>query len=64
MISMVEAMTHLEGGKEGPCVLTSVQTKVRGGGDLDEEDDGYYSIGEEKGQVTAEMAEWGVGEAG
>ena len=47
-------------------MLTSVLTKVRDGGDLDNEDDGCdsSSSSKEEGEVTAEMAERGVGEAG
>ena len=33
-------------------------------GDLEEEDDGYYSSSNDEGPVTAEMAARGVGEAG
>ena len=64
VVGMGEAMMHLEGGDEGLRALTGVLTKVRDGGDLDEEDNGYYSSSEDEGEVTAEMAARGVGEAG
>ena len=54
----------LEGGDEGLRVLSSVLQRVRDGGDLKEEDDGYYNSSEEEGPVTAEMAARGVGEVG
>ena len=62
MVGMAEAIMHLQGGEEGMRALTSVLTKVRDDGHLDEEDNGYYSSSEEEGEVTAEMAESGVGE--
>ena len=64
IVGMGEAMSELEGGDEGMRVLTSVLQKVRDGGDLDEEDDGYYSSSDDEGPVTGEMAARGVGEAG
>ena len=45
-------------------ILTEVLQRVRDGGDLEEEDDGYYNSSDDKGPVTAEMAARGVGEAG
>ena len=60
---MGEAVLRLECGEEGLDTLCSVLTKV-GEGDLDEEDDGYYSSSDEEGVVTEEMAARGVGEAG
>ena len=60
---MGEAVLRLECGEEGLDTLCSVLTKV-GEGDLDEEDDGYYSSSDEEGEVTEEMAARGVGEAG
>ena len=63
VVGMAKAMMHLEGGDEGLRVLTSVLTKVRDGGHLDEEDDGYYCSSEEEGEDAAKMAERGVGEA-
>ena len=60
---MGEAVLRLECGEEGLDTLCSVLTKV-GEGDLDEEDDGYYSSSDEEGLVTEEMAARGVGEAG
>ena len=64
IVGMGEAMSALEGGDEGPRILTIVLQRVRDGGDLEAEDDGYYSSGNDKGPVTAEMAAQGVGEAG
>ena len=61
--AMGEAVLRLECGEEGLDTLCSVLTKV-GEGDLDEEDDGYYSSSDEEGVVTEEMAARGVGEAG
>ena len=58
-----EAVLRLDRGEGGLDMLCSVLTKV-GEGDLDEEDDGYYSSSDEKGVVTEEMAARGVGEAG
>ena len=60
---MGEAVLRLECGEEGLDTLCSVLTKV-GEGDLDEEDDGYYSSSDEEGVVTEDMAARGVGEAG
>ena len=60
---MGEAVLRLECGEEGLDTLCSVLTKVREG-DLDEEDDGYYSSSDEEGVVTEDMAARGVGEAG
>ena len=48
---MGEAVLKLECGEEGLDTLCSVLTKV-GEGDLDEEDDGYYSSSDEEGVVT------------
>ena len=45
-------------------VLSSTLSRVVDGGDLDEEDDGYYSSSDEEGEVTDAMAARGVGEAG
>ena len=64
IMGMGEAMSSIQGGEEGLQVLTNVLQRVRGGGDLEEEDDGYYSNSDEEGLVTAEMAARGVGEAG
>ena len=64
IVGMGEAMSCLQGGDEGLQVLTDVLQRVRDGGDLEEEDDGYYSNSDEEGPVTAEMAARGVGEAG
>ena len=61
VMGMGEAMLNLEGGEEGLQVLTIVLTRVRDGGDLDEEDNGYHSSSEDEGVVAAEMAERGVG---
>ena len=61
---MGEAMSAPEGGDVGLRVLTSVLQRVRDGGDLEEEDDGYYSNSEDEGPVTAEMVARGPGEAG
>ena len=60
---MGEAVLRLECGEKGLDTLCSVLTKV-GEGDLDEEDDGYYSSSDEEGVVTEEMAARGTGEAG
>ena len=64
IVGMGEAMGELEGGQEGLRVLTCVLQKVRDGGDLEEEDNGYYSSSDDEGPVTGEMAARGVGEAG
>ena len=64
IVGMGEAMSALEGGDKGLQVLTSVLRRVKDGGDLEEEDDGYYSINDDEGPVTAEMVARGVGEAG
>ena len=64
VVGMGEAMNCLPGGAEGLQILTDVLQRVRDGGDLQEEDDGYYSSSDEEGPVTAEMAARGVGEAG
>ena len=52
IMGMGEAMTSLQGGEQGLRVLTSVVQRVRDGGDLDEEEDGYYSSNDEEGPVT------------
>ena len=62
IVGMGEAMNSLQGGEEGLRVLTSVLQRVRDGGDLDEEEDSYYSSSDEEGPVMAEMA--ARGEAG
>ena len=64
ILGMGEAMGALEGGDEGLRVLTTVLQRVRDEGDLEEEDDGYYSSSDDEGPVTAEMAARGMGEAG
>ena len=68
IVRMGEAMSSLHGGDEGLKVLTDVLQRVRDGGDLEEEDDGYYTVlgssSDEEGAVTAETAARGVGEAG
>ena len=64
ILGMGDAMCGLEGGDEGLRVLSSTLGRVVEGGDLDEEDDGYYSSSDEEGEVTDAMAARGVGEAG
>ena len=59
-----DAMCGLEGGDEGLRVLSSTVSRVVDGGDLDEEEDGYYSSSDEEGEVTDAMAAGGVGEVG
>ena len=63
ILGMGDAMCGLEGGDEGLRVLSSTLGRVVEGGDLDEEDDGYYSSSDEEGEVTDAMAARGVGEA-
>ena len=63
IVGMGEAISSLQGGDEGLQVLIDVLQRVRHGGDLEEEDDGYYSSTEEQGPITAEMAARGVGGA-
>ena len=64
ILGMGDAMCGLEGGDEGLRDLSSTLGRVVEGGDLDEEDDGYYSSSDEEGEVTDAMAARGVGEAG
>ena len=57
---MGEAVLRLECGEEGLDTLCSVLTKV-GEGDLDEEDDGYYSSSDGRGWLTRKwlLGGWG-----
>ena len=61
---MGKAPSKLGGGDEGERVLLAVLAKVRDGGDLEGDEEGYYSSSEEEGEITGEMAARGVGEAG
>ena len=63
IVGMHEAMRSLQGADEGLLVLTEVLQRVRDGGDVEEEDKGYYSCSDDEGRVTAEMAARGVSEA-
>ena len=61
---MGKALRKLERGDKGERVLVAVLAKVRDAGNLEGDEEGYYSSSEDKGEITGGLAARGVGEAG